>query len=297
MNSRMNPNSNRSLLLLLPLAIAALAAGWLLSDSRGNSAKPGDEHSRLHEEPQPRYACPISVGLTEASYPSDPQARVAAKAVIVNHHLLAANLIAEMFSRIPEPSTIVVVSPNHFGRGDGHAITTDRDWETCQGVIEADRETIARLAGLVVEEAPFDSEHGIGNLLPFIEKSFPRAKLVPLMIKETASEEELSSLAEALARELPKGSLVVGSFDFSHETTSAVADRQDRESILWLESMDPINAMKAAVDSKKGMYLVMDYSKKAGAESFVTVRNSNSARILGKPESREVTSYITGYFP
>ncbi|MGE5392573.1 MAG: AmmeMemoRadiSam system protein B [Candidatus Saccharibacteria bacterium] len=273
------------------LAAAAFAAGFFLFKSKGTAPASERAHS----------VCPISEEAAARAYPAN-QDKVSARAMIVNHHLLAMELIAANLNRVAtaDPITVVIVSPNHFGAGSGAIIASNEDWDTCYGKIGADRHLTAILKGnnlVSVEEKPFDSEHGIYNLLPFIKHSFPNAKIVPLIVKESADDKLLSDLSKALASEVGSGGLVIGSFDFSHEVASDQADRQDRQSIEAIQSGNPADAVRATIDSRKGLRLVMEYANAAGAGEFVLTGNTNAAKLLQKPEMTDVTSYVTGYFP
>lgn len=67
---------------------------------------------------------------------------------IVNHHLLAPDLIAETLaaSATDELKTVVLISPNHFFAGQGQAIISEYDWQTPYGILEANKDVISRLA-------------------------------------------------------------------------------------------------------------------------------------------------------
>jgi len=53
-----------------------------------------------------------------------------AQGIIVNHHLLAADLIAESMLTVKDvdPETIVLISPNHFDNGSADIITSEYDF-------------------------------------------------------------------------------------------------------------------------------------------------------------------------
>src|SRR3989344_9618852 len=61
--------------------------------------------------------------------------------ITVNHHLLAANLVAQEFSLVEtnQPIPVVLISPNHFFRGEGRIITSRYDWQTPYGVLRTDQ--------------------------------------------------------------------------------------------------------------------------------------------------------------
>jgi len=110
------------------------------------------------------------------------------KGVLVNHHLLAPNLIAETINTIATTSriTVVVISPNHFSAGQGQIISSLYKWDTPYGILNSNCETISKLEKegvLNIDEYPFKKEHGISGIVPFIKKSLPNAKIIPIIIK------------------------------------------------------------------------------------------------------------------
>src|ERR1041385_3399696 len=143
----------------------------------------------------------------------------------VNHHLLAPNLIAKEFSLVAtdKPITVILISPNHFMRGSGGVITSKFDWQTPYGVLQTNQDLVVKLEQLDlvnIDEAPFDQEHGINNIVGFIKRSMPNATFVPLIIKENATNTQI----DQLAADLPKDALIVGSLDFSHYLVSNGAE-------------------------------------------------------------------------
>ena len=69
------------------------------------------------------------------------------KGVLVNHHLLAPNLIAETMNTIATTSqiTVVLISPNHFSAGQGQIISSLYKWDTPYGVLDSDCGNISKL--------------------------------------------------------------------------------------------------------------------------------------------------------
>lgn len=217
-------------------------------------------------------------------------------AIVVNHHLLAADLIAETLAvaAIDQPITVILISPNHFTRGTGQVISSRFDWQTPYGILKADQRTITALvkADLInVDETPFEEEHGIYNIVPFIKKYFPKAKIVPLILKSNLSDDQVDLLAKKIA-EL-SNILVVFSFDFSHYQTKAVADKHDEETINTINSYDFENIKNLDVDSKPGVRLMLEYSK-IKSTSFNILHHANSAEYVNN--LTETTSYIGGVF-
>ena len=233
--------------------------------------------------------------------PATPPQNAPVKGVIVNHHLLAANLIAQTIGAIATqaPVTVVLISPNHFYAGRGQIISSMYKWKTPYGILDSDCGLISKLAVngvLTVDESPFVKEHGISGIVPFVKRSLPNSRVVPVIVKETASQKDIDNFVDSLFKDTGRNILVIGSFDFSHEVTPGVAEIQDKKSTETIKNFNYAGLKTMAVDSRRGLEMEMKYLQKAGAGNFNLVANTNSARIINEPNSTNTTSYITGTF-
>lgn len=221
---------------------------------------------------------------------------------IIPHHLLASHLIAEFFEGLEQfnqPEVVVLIGPNHKEVGNCNILTSRAQWITPYGNLEPDTEIISTLekAGILrVEEKAFAAEHSISAEVSFIKSSFPRAKLVPIILKTRVNEKEAQQLAQTLFEIIPEKSLVLASVDFAHEVTSEEADQLDAHSIAILQSFDFPKIYEMTVDSKPTIRTLLDYLNQKGATESMLLKNSNAARVVSDLSIPEVTSYITMYF-
>lgn len=223
------------------------------------------------------------------------------KTALVNHHLLASPLIAEVFQNLASKqiSTVVLLSPNHFSSGEGEVISSRLPWKTPYGFLFPDTEIISQIEGeaiLNIDEFPFEKEHGISNIVPFIKKSFPNAKVIPLIFRDGTSKEQSERIAHSLSKNLPQNALVIASVDFSHDLISDAADFHDAKSRAVLANLDINGIDSTDIDSKPALGTLLRYSTLVNAETFTLLGNTNSAKIIGRPNQEMPTSYITGIF-
>jgi AmmeMemoRadiSam system protein B len=224
-----------------------------------------------------------------------------ASGVIVNHHLLAGDLIAQALLAVQsqKPDTVVLLSPNHFGSGRSRVIASKYDWQTPYGILPADKKIIDKLLErntLTVEENPFEKEHGVFNITGFIKKVFPNSKVIPIIIKNDLKTTGMITLAKALTETLPKNSLIILSADFTHETTSKIADQNDQKSLSIIEKLDFDRLNEITIDSQPAMGVFLKLMELSEAKSWHFFANTNAAKIIGKEPLEGVTSYITGAF-
>jgi AmmeMemoRadiSam system protein B len=216
---------------------------------------------------------------------------------VVNHHLLAPDLIAGTLAKIStsDPITIFLISPNHFTKGTGRIITSNLDWSTPYGILPSDRNAIASLTAdnfVSVDETPFDEEHGIYNIIPFIKKAFPNAKIVPLILKHNLTDGEADILAQKIST--APNSIAVFSFDFSHYQTKQVADQHDNLALNAIRKFDYSQISSLDIDSKPGFRLMLKYAELSQAKDFELTYHSNSANYTG--DESDTVSYIDGLF-
>ncbi|MFA6918512.1 MAG: AmmeMemoRadiSam system protein B [Patescibacteria group bacterium] len=230
------------------------------------------------------------------------------KGVVVNHHLLAGKFMARAFCAVAtdKAMTVVIISPNHFMIGRGQATLSAYDFKTPYGILEPDKKLIQKMSDMGIaniDERPFEREHGIYNLMPFIKKAMPNARIVPIIIKDNISEENKNKLVQFLSEGLPKNSLIVASLDFSHYLTSDSADVNDVKTLEVIKNLDyngvsnlNKNNQPDNVDSKPTLEMFLRLMTLARADNFTLLDNSNSAKLIGDLNIRETTSYIVGYF-
>jgi len=221
------------------------------------------------------------------------------------HHLVAEKMTDDIFAQVAEKNKnssvkrIILVSPNHFNLGTGWAISSDADWNLEAGVVVSDKRFVSELgrSGLVhVENDAFQKEHGIENLLPYVKKYFPKAKIMPLMMRDGFPVEKVDELAKLLANNSDGKTLFILSADFSHYLEQNISHLHDEQTIDVLSSLDSERASNVDIDCVPGLQLLMKFSALKGFEKFTLEKNSNSSEVLGKNFLGENTSYVTGYY-
>lgn len=223
------------------------------------------------------------------------------RGAIVNHHMLAAAFIADTLHVAAQQDVhrVILVSPNHFGTGQGWVQSTEEDWRVGGDTVQTDTDVVGSLAAeglLTVDETPWQQEHGIYNIVPVIHHYFPQATLVPIIVKTGTPTEQIDQLALALGRWHDQSTLIVGSFDFAHGQTHRAAEAHDQLSLEALRTFD-VNAVSSLdVDSPSGLRLVMLAMMGDRAKAFTLVDHSDASQIMQRPELTDVTSYITGVF-
>jgi AmmeMemoRadiSam system protein B len=151
-------------------------------------------------------------------------------------HTLAATVV---------PPRVIVLGPNHTGRGARQAVDAHGTWRFPGFDVPLDDDFAARLLGrvkgLAFDPEAHEREHAVEVLVPLLKQAQPALRLVPIVLGRLDLAGALA-LGEALAETVATDddpSLLVLSSDLSHEATDAAARAQDRLAIHELEAVSP----------------------------------------------------------
>lgn len=255
---------------------------------------------------QPTYP-PTAIFVSAQHRAAAPRSSLSRPVIgaIVNHHLVAADFIAETLAQVQRRNIdrILLLAPNHFYAGHGSFITTTSDFVTPFGVVRSDGQfamSVFSDGGLTNDDEPFVGEHGIFNILPFLRKQFPGVPVVPIITRDTATVQQVHRFAERLDTIMTSRTLVIASLDFAHGQTYHGAVASD---VAAISALAPLNAEGAAalnaggtiaVDSSPTLQLFLELMRDRGGRTFTLIRHSNSAEETGQLDATDVTSHITG---
>lgn len=227
---------------------------------------------------------------------------------IVNHHLLAAELIQKLFCTTASNNVrrVILLAPNHFGLGGGWAISGKNDWQTVAGSVPADSNALDGLLEkrlVSIDDRVFSQEHGIGNLLPAVKNYFPNAAIIPIIVKNSMPVEQQEKLAAGLAEISDNQTIVIASLDFSHDLSLAEANRRDAETLPILTDLNynQISGLNqtseaANVDSQSVLGIFLRLMARQQATQFELLGHSNSAIVSGQMDLASTTSYFTAVY-
>jgi poly-gamma-glutamate synthesis protein (capsule biosynthesis protein) len=223
-----------------------------------------------------------------------------ASGITVPHHLVAADLIARAFQMVDASriDTVVLLFPDHFRRSRLPFATTRRGFETVFGRLEVGQDVVRLLLQseqLVDESDLFESDHGIGAILPFVRHYIPSARLVPIAVSIRSTKDDWNGLAAILRNSLTPSTLIVQSTDFSHYLPLHEAVRRDQE-VLNLLAADELAGVArlpqpSHTDSRGAQYLQMRLQRDIFGARPIVLFNANSQAYTAQPVAR-TTSYI-----
>lgn len=223
---------------------------------------------------------------------------------IVPHHLVAKDLIHEVFQNVSKNKykTVVLIGPDHESTDKGKIFTTLSDWQTPTGILETDRNVTRELLknSFVIENNDkLTIEHSTSGIIPFLKYYFDDIKVVTLVLTKQVKLEDVNKLVDALNDNVNfNETLFIASVDFSHYLDLNGASKMDLISMEAIQNKD-INKIMAFtndnLDSPISIVTMLKMMDKAGITGSSVLNHSNSELIL-KMKIEETTSYITYLF-
>jgi hypothetical protein len=154
---------------------------------------------------------------------------------------------AHVFARIALPPVVVVVAPNHTGRGTaprGASVWTRGAFATPLGevpIAEALADALLARCTLTADDrVAHAGEHAIEVELPFLQVLRPDLTLLPIVLgwDEWRYAEHLATDLAGLARDWPQPVLLLASSDMTHYESAARARTKDQKALEAVGRLD-----------------------------------------------------------
>ena len=237
------------------------------------------------------------------SYLPDPGEKITALGCMVPHagYMYSGHVAGAVLGRLELPQRVVILGPNHTGRGEPLAIMSRGAWATPLGEAQIDRALAAELVAefdLLTEDAEAHrTEHALEVELPFLQVLEPGFTFVPIAIG-THRFDILTELGKAIARVIARQTdkvLVIASSDMNHYATDAVTREKDAIAIAPLLARDPRALHETVLRENISMcglgpaVSMLAAVNDLGANSADLVKYATSADVSGD------RSYCVGY--
>jgi len=151
---------------------------------------------------------------------------------------------------------------------------------------------------LISEDSPAHSaEHSIEVQLPFIQRTAPGAKIVPIAVKY-GNITELSEIASAVSsavKETAKDVVIVASSDMTHYESRLVAGAKDKKAIQKILELDAEGLIEVVEKNNISMCgyiptaIMLMSVKELGAKKGMLIEYADSGEVTGD------TSQVVGY--
>jgi AmmeMemoRadiSam system protein B len=216
-------------------------------------------------------------------------------------YVYSGGVAGEVFGRIQVPERVIILCPNHTGRGTRISVWASGSFRMPNGEIPIDDELAAavlREDGMAQEDhAAHRHEHAIEVELPFLQARQSKLRIVPIVLSGLDAEESVA-LGEALHRaaaSVEGDVLVVASSDMSHYLPDTQARKIDRIALEPLLAFDPEKLHHVVHDNDISMCgyipatVMLAYARAAGATKPELISYATSGDAFGD------RSQVVGY--
>jgi len=250
---------------------------------------------------------PERIAAFVAPFAADSDALQRARVLVGPHagYVYSGAICGDGYAQVRVPDTVIVMGPNHTGRGAPNAIYARGAFALPGGDIPVD-EALAFVVrdkmGLVDDEAAHRKEHSIEVHLPFLRAKNPKVSIVPICLGHLSfqtCEKMGRGLADVL-RTRPDVMVVV-STDMSHYIPADVASRLDHMALDQVCAVDPRRLFDTVVDNGISMCgfipttVALSAARALGCDRGRLVRYGNSGEVSG--DYHRVVGYASAVIP
>jgi AmmeMemoRadiSam system protein B/AmmeMemoRadiSam system protein A len=193
--------------------------------------------------------------------------------------------------------SVIIIAPSHRHGFKGCSIYAKGGYETPLGIAEIDESLaaeISKASGFKYISKAHQMEHSVEVQIPFIQKSLPQAKIVPIVMGYP-TKKTITRLADALTEVVPgKKAMIIVSTDMSHFFPKQKANDIDSETISLIQSFETGKLIKKLEKGEKIMcgggpvVSTLLYARERGEAKVEILHYADSSRLGGE-------SQVVGY--
>ncbi len=189
---------------------------------------------------------PLEIQDIIAGFSRKPATQIAARGVILPHaaYAYSGQPAVAAIQRIQPKKQLIILGPNHTGRGEVFSLWPKGAWQTPLGDITVDESLAEAILNNGSEiKADFSAhllEHSIEVELPLFKYFFGDFKFIPLacQISTPAAYERAAAQIFTAIKNTKDDVLLVASTDFTHYEPDSTARRKDRLAIEAIINLD-----------------------------------------------------------
>ena len=208
-------------------------------------------------------------------------------------YIYSGAVAGAVFAQVDLPQRILILCPNHTGKGRPLAIMSSGTWETPLGSAPIDSplaDALKKKFPALTEDADAHrSEHAIEVELPFLQARRPDFTFVPIALG-TGQFDILEKLGEAVADAVQAQSdkiLIVASSDMNHYENDAITHVKDHKAIEQILALDARGLFDVVMREDISMcgfgpaVVMLTACKRLGATSAELIKYATSGDVSG----------------
>ena len=228
---------------------------------------------------------------------------------IVPHFTLQERTIKNFYQHLQstyaiardEPLNIVLISPDHFHASENDVDTLCQDvkrfcWKDNCVPAKALLFPTIKQSGCLSPHGT--SEHGLGEEFRFVNTTFPKAKVYPIVIKPRTFMDDAALIQQLMAYPFVGKTLFLASVDFSHYTDEDFAALHDQKTLYVLNSTGTTSQYAALeVDCPSCLYTLNTLAQQSSQYPQRFLRDSSSTIAGSNLGSGNTSRQFIAYSP
>lgn len=216
--------------------------------------------------------------------------------------MYSAKVALSVYSQIHIPKTVVLIGPNHTGRGYLVSLSDADSWRTPLGEAAIDKQLsryITQCCGgtITLDESAHVKEHCLEIQLPFLQYFEKDIKIVPLILGNQ-SLEICTLVGQGIAsaiKEYGQEVLILASSDMSHYESKKIAEQKDTMAIKEIIALNPKKLLLTTQEYSISMCgvaptaVMLFAAKDLGAQKAELTMYDTSGTVTG--DTTEVVGY------
>ncbi|MCX5657667.1 MAG: AmmeMemoRadiSam system protein B [Candidatus Omnitrophica bacterium] len=209
----------------------------------------------------------------------------------------SGKVAGEVFSKIKIPETVIIVGPNHTGRGLSFSVTSRGEWLTPLGKVPIDSDLAEKLLKisrfLKEDDLAHRCEHSIEVQLPFLQFLRKEFSFVPIVVAsaELSTHQAIGREVAKAVRSSKKDVMIIASSDMTHyepQSEAAYKDSLAIEAILKLDEkllLEHIEKYHITMCGYAPCIIMLSAVKELGAKEAELVKYQTSGDARGDYDS------------
>ncbi len=215
-------------------------------------------------------------------------------------YVYSGAMAAQTIGSVAIPETVIILGPNHHGRGARAGVST-ATWQMPGGpvpcALEIARQLIAATPLLKEDETAHQLEHSLEVQVPFLQALQPNLRIVAIALSNL-SYPECTEIGAALAEVIGQAAgdiLLLASTDMSHYESRASGSAKDRQALGHVLELDPDGLYQTVLRENISMCgfipvtIVLQAAAILGARQAELVGHTDSGAVTGD------TDQVVGY--
>lgn len=225
-----------------------------------------------------------------------------ALAVVLPHagYVYSGATAGQTLSRVRVPETVILLGPNHHGRGAPLALSTD-DWQMPLGKVPVNKGMAEMLlqnsSAIVADREAHRMEHSLEVQLPFLQHLQQHLKIVPLVVSHIPYDlcQTVATVLVNIIKTYDHPVLLLASTDMSHYESRQHASRKDKQAIDRILHLDPQGLYTTVLGQRISMCGIMPTTIALLVALGLGATDAELVRYTDSGEASGDISQVVGY--